>query len=132
MADQTSSREEKLLKIVLDGPTCTGKSVLVNRLKTGRFEVVEATIGAHYIVQLFNVDGMKFKTAIWDTCGHERAAELVLLYCRGADVIVEFFAIDSPKTLKEVLHFKIPRLKRAFPNTPILLVGVRDDLRQEN
>jgi Ras homolog gene family, member A len=90
--------------------------------------------------------GKIVELALWDTAGQEEYDRLRPLSYPETDVILICFAIDSHASLENVTdkvgaapsyHVQIalltvqwyPEVRHFCPNTPVLLVGLKSDLR---
>eukprot|EP00026_Physarum_polycephalum_P018148 Phypoly_transcript_19628.p1 GENE.Phypoly_transcript_19628~~Phypoly_transcript_19628.p1 ORF type:complete len:234 (+),score=28.10 Phypoly_transcript_19628:91-702(+) len=77
---------------------CVGKTSLCDRLFHGCFyHVHESTVGAACTMQgaEHSLSKKKFRLEVWVTCGKERYATLVPLYCRGANLVIVVYSIDD-------------------------------------
>ena len=118
------------IKIVLDGGVYVGKSVLLNSLKTGRYIMMPPTIGAAFCSHQITIKDETYRAGIWDTNGLLRSHyQLNVQYCRSAGVLLLCFAIDKASSLNEIVCDRIPNLREHFPETPIVLVATKGDLR---
>ncbi|KAL3320449.1 hypothetical protein Ciccas_000862 [Cichlidogyrus casuarinus] len=119
----------KKLTIVGDG-TC-GKTCLLMTYVRGVFpEVYVPTVFENYISDL-EVDNKNVELALWDTAGQEDYDRLRPLSYPDTDVILIAFSIENPDTLANVEEKWVPEVKHFCPNTPILLVGNKKDLRND-
>ena len=121
------------LKIILLGAIGIGKTVLVSRLLSGKFEVHVSTIGA-----LFQIKRWHDKLfAIWDTAGEglsnkliffpislERFAPLWSFYARGADVSLFVYDITNRESFSRLDSF-YNLVKEKSPNCFPLFIGTK-------
>ncbi|XP_078366640.1 ras-like GTP-binding protein RHO [Oculina patagonica] len=77
------------------------------------------------------VDGQAVELALWDTAGQEDNARLRPLSYPATDVILMCFSIDRPESLESVANKWFPEVSRYCPNVPIILVGMKKDLRDD-
>ena len=83
-----------LLKIVLIGDPCVGKTAVAHRLCNNGFnEVYNSTIGVDFFSLSTRVKDDIIKTHIWDTAGQERYRSLAPMYYRGANVTIVVFSL---------------------------------------
>uniref|UniRef100_A0A8D2DFI0 Ras homolog family member C n=1 Tax=Sciurus vulgaris TaxID=55149 RepID=A0A8D2DFI0_SCIVU len=73
----------------------------------------------------------KVELALWDTAGQEDYDRLRPLSYPDTDVILMCFSIDSPDSLENIPEKWTPEVKHFCPNVPIILVGNKKDLRQD-
>lgn len=69
---------------------------------------------------------------MWDTAGQEDYDRLRPLSYPDTDVILMCFSIDSPDSLENIPEKWTPEVKHFCPNVPIILVGNKKDLRNDN
>lgn len=77
------------------------------------------------------VDGKQVELALWDTAGQEDYDRLRPLSYPDTDVILMCFSIDSPDSLENIPEKWTPEVKHFCPNVPIILVGNKKDLRND-
>uniref|UniRef100_A0A8C2SIX0 Ras homolog family member A n=1 Tax=Capra hircus TaxID=9925 RepID=A0A8C2SIX0_CAPHI len=73
----------------------------------------------------------KVELALWDTAGQEDYDRLRPLFYPDTDVILMCFSIDSPDSLENIPEKWTPEVKHFCPNVPIILVGNKKDLRND-
>uniref|UniRef100_A0A8D1Q376 Ras homolog family member A n=1 Tax=Sus scrofa TaxID=9823 RepID=A0A8D1Q376_PIG len=73
----------------------------------------------------------KVELALWDTAGQEDYDRLRPLSYPDTDVILMCFSIDSPDSLENIPEKWTPEVKHFCPNVPIILVGNKKDLRND-
>ncbi|MBA0623478.1 hypothetical protein Godav_008940, partial [Gossypium davidsonii] len=77
------------------------------------------------------VDGSTVNLGLWDTAGQEDYNRLRPLSYRGADVFILAFSLISKASYENVAKKWIPELKHYAPGVPIVLVGTKLDLRDD-
>eukprot|EP01135_Chromosphaera_perkinsii_P012308 Nk52_evm1s2634 gene=Nk52_evmTU1s2634 len=118
-------------KLVIVGDGACGKTCLLIVFSKDEFpEVYVPTVFENYVADL-DVDGKPVELALWDTAGQEDYDRLRPLSYPDADVILMCFAIDSPDSLENIPEKWTPEVKHFCPNVPILLVGLKKDLRND-
>ncbi|RVE72939.1 hypothetical protein OJAV_G00045270 [Oryzias javanicus] len=93
-------------------------------------EVYVPTVFENYIADI-EVDGKQVELALWDTAGQEDYDRLRPLSYPDTDVILMCFSIDSPDSLENISEKWTPEVKHFCPNVPIILVGNKKDLRND-
>ncbi|KKF92268.1 GTP-binding protein rhoC [Ceratocystis platani] len=73
--------------------------------------------------------GKTVELALWDTAGQEEYDRLRPLSYPETDLIFVCFAIDCPNSLENVLDKWYPEVLHFCPYTPLVLVGLKSDLR---
>ena len=133
--------EEKLkdrlyeIKIVLLGDQSVGKSSLVNRFCSDKFEdKYKSTIGGAYLqkeVKLKNGDMLKLH--IWDTGGQERFRSMASLYYKDAVAAILVYDISNKESY-DSLSFWIKELNENIDdeNFIISVAGNKCDLSPED
>lgn len=89
-------------KVVILGASQTGKTSIVQRILTNRFQSdTEATVGASFFTKTVSIDDKTIKLDIWDTGGQERYRSLAPMYYRDARAAVIVFDVTSTESLDE-------------------------------
>lgn len=129
MASNTQNAIRRKLVIIGDG--ACGKTSLLSVFTLGYFPT-------HYIPTVFEnyvtdcrVDGKLVQLALWDTAGQEDYERLRPLAYAKAHVILIGFSVDTPDSLDNVKHKWIGEATERCPGVPIILVGLKKDLRDD-
>jgi len=118
-------------KLVIVGDGACGKTCLLIVFSKDQFpEVYVPTVFENYVADI-EVDGKQVELALWDTAGQEDYDRLRPLSYPDTDVILMCFSIDSPDSLENIPEKWNPEVKHFCPNVPIILVGNKKDLRQD-
>uniref|UniRef100_A0A1I8HSC8 Ras-like GTP-binding protein Rho1 n=1 Tax=Macrostomum lignano TaxID=282301 RepID=A0A1I8HSC8_9PLAT len=118
-------------KLVIVGDGACGKTCLLIVFSKDQFpEVYVPTVFENYVADI-EVDGKQVELALWDTAGQEDYDRLRPLSYPDTDVILMCFAIDSPDSLENIPEKWTPEVKHFCPNVPIILVGNKKDLRND-
>ena len=118
-------------KLVIVGDGACGKTCLLIVFSKDQFpEVYVPTVFENYVADI-EVDNKKVELALWDTAGQEDYDRLRPLSYPDTDVILMCFAIDSPDSLENIPEKWIPEIKHFCPNIPVILVGNKKDLRND-
>ncbi|KAK6067344.1 rho GTPase rho [Seiridium cupressi] len=88
------------------------------------------TVFENYVTDC-RVDGKSVQLALWDTAGQEDYERLRPLAYSKAHVILIGFSVDSPDSLDNVKHKWIDEATERCPGVPIILVGLKKDLRDD-
>ncbi|XP_077997937.1 ras-related protein Rab5-like [Glandiceps talaboti] len=142
MSDQESSSQRRLsmynimkIKLVLVGDTAVGKTCLLKRFMTGRFDVEKTTLpAAFYSKKLRLKEGDKVimtKFEIWDTAGQERYRTLMPMYYRGAQAAIVVYDITKTDSFSRARMWINELHRHASPDIVIALAGNKSDLINE-
>ena len=88
------------------------------------------TIFDNYVANVM-VDGKPISLGLWDTAGQEEYDRLRPLSYPATDCFLVAYAVDSKTSLKNVQTTWIPELRKFCPDTPIVLVGTKVDMRDD-
>ncbi|KXJ96384.1 P-loop containing nucleoside triphosphate hydrolase protein [Microdochium bolleyi] len=118
-------------KIVVVGDGGCGKTCLLISYSQGYFpEKYVPTVFENYITYpTHQPSGKSVELALWDTAGQEEYDRLRPLSYPETDLIFVCFAIDCPNSLENVLDKWYPEVLHFCPYTPLILVGLKSDLR---
>ncbi|PLN79864.1 P-loop containing nucleoside triphosphate hydrolase protein [Aspergillus taichungensis] len=116
-------------KLVIIGDGACGKTSLLSVFTLGYFPTVP-TVFENYVTDC-RVDGRSVQLALWDTAGQEDYERLRPLAYSKAHVILIGFAIDTPDSLENVKHKWAEEANERCPGVPIIIVGLKKDLRDD-
>ncbi|KAL8808552.1 MAG: hypothetical protein Q9182_000103 [Xanthomendoza sp. 2 TL-2023] len=118
-------------KFVVVGDGGCGKTCLLASYREGTFpEKYIPTVFENYITHTSHQpSGKTVELALWDTAGQEEYDRLRPLSYPETDLIFVCFAIDCPNSLENVMDKWYPEVLHFCPMTPLILVGLKSDLR---
>ena len=124
------------LKVVLLGDGGVGKSSLIQRFMSNKFDPsLFHTIGVEFLNKDLMVDGDRYTLQIWDTAGQERFKSLRTPFYRGTDCCLLTFAIDDSQSFQNIAMWKKEFLYYADvkdpDNFPFVVLGNKSDLSTE-
>ncbi|KAF9466925.1 P-loop containing nucleoside triphosphate hydrolase protein [Collybia nuda] len=121
----------KKVKLVIVGDGLCGKSCLLHLFAKGVF--IEYPLNGlmdQYSADV-EVDGRTTELSMWDTPGQEDYDRLRPLVYPDSHVILICFKIDTPDSLDNVMEKWISEVTHFCLNLPVILVGLRKDLRRD-
>ena len=121
--------EENEVKVVLLGQSSVGKTCIVGRLISGRFDEAAApTLGAAYASKTLEISGTTIALQIWDTAGQERFRVLAPMYYRGAHAAILVYSITDDASFTEIDYWVNSVKENAGADVALFLVGNKVDL----
>lgn len=134
---ELGSMYDYLAKIILLGPSGTGKSCLLHRFVKNEWRVLSSqTIGVEFASKIIKVGTgarrKRIKLQLWDTAGTERFRSVSRSYYRGAAGAILVYDITSHASFRGIQPFLNDARALASPNLSLMLVGNKLDLASES
>ncbi|KAG1338418.1 mitochondrial Rho GTPase 1 [Cocos nucifera] len=118
------------VRVVVIGDPGTGKSSLIVSVATETFpENVPDVMPPTRLPADYYPD--RVPTTIIDTSSSPENKSKLISECQMADAIVLTYACDRPSTLDRLSTYWLPELRRLEVNVPVIVVGCKLDLRDE-
>ena len=123
-----------LVKVVLLGPSGTGKSCLLHRFVKNEWRVLSSqTIGVEFASKIVKVGTgarrKRIKLQLWDTAGTERFRSVSRSYYRGAAGAILVYDMASRASFDALPTFLTDAKALASPYLTVILAGNKVDLK---
>uniref|UniRef100_A0A915PKV6 Uncharacterized protein n=1 Tax=Setaria digitata TaxID=48799 RepID=A0A915PKV6_9BILA len=121
----------KQFKFVVVGDGACGKTSLIIAQAGGEFtEQYTPTAFDDYAIEAL-VNGKTKVLTVCDTAGEDDYNTLRPLSYPDTDVFIVCYSVERPQSLKSLQEKWIPEIRRFCPDVPILIVGNKKDIRNE-
>ena len=119
------------IKCVIVGDAPVGKTCLLISYTTNSFpEVDHPTTFDNYSINV-NVDRREINLGLWDTGGLSDYDRLRPLSYPMTQVFLVCYSVVQPSSFNNLVSKWIPEVRHHCPNVPIILVGLKIDLRDD-
>eukprot|EP01090_Pellita_catalonica_P019150 TRINITY_DN63_c0_g1_i1.p1 TRINITY_DN63_c0_g1~~TRINITY_DN63_c0_g1_i1.p1 ORF type:complete len:195 (+),score=40.21 TRINITY_DN63_c0_g1_i1:86-670(+) len=119
------------IKLVVVGDGAVGKTCLLISYANNRFpEDYVPTVFDNYVVNL-TAGEQTIELGLWDTAGQEEYDRLRPLSYANANVFLICFSVVNPVSYENVLSKWWPEIVHFCPDTPLIVVGTKSDLRED-
>ncbi|MHA2283764.1 MAG: Rab family GTPase [Promethearchaeota archaeon] len=121
-------------KMCVFGDSGVGKSTLINRYVTAKFDQdLKSTLGAAILMKFIETDSYRITLQIWDFAGEERFGTLLPSYAQGSSAAI-FMCDISNRTSISNINSWLQTFKKGNnnfgANFPFLVVGGKLDLAE--
>ena len=100
---QNSEKIEEVIKLIIIGSVSVGKTSLLIRYATGKFQnVLKSTSTASYIPKTKMVNNKLYEIRLWDTAGQEKYRSLTKIFIKDAKIALLVYAIDDENSFKDL------------------------------
>ena len=126
-----SSSNSLIYKVVFIGDSGVGKTSIVQRIKTSKFDGnFDSTIGASAVTKEVQTSQGIITLNIWDTAGQERYRSLIQTYARNANCAVLCFDLTSLHSFQSLNSWIADIRNICDVSCRIIIVGNKVDLEQ--
>lgn len=133
--DKHSEKLNFAFKMCVFGDSGVGKSTLINRYITAKFDHdLKSTLGAAILMKFIETETMRITLQIWDFAGESRFSTLLPNYAHGSSAAIFMCDISNRDSItnidKWLLSFN-EGLKNQAPKFPLIVVGGKLDLEDQ-
>ena len=122
-------QEDYKIKIIVVGDSGVGKTNLINRFASDKFDTnSKATIGVEFVYKTLKINKEVIKVEVWDTAGQERYRAITSSYYKGAKGAIIVYDITNEDTFNNVESWMNEVTKKGKTDMQFLLVGNKKDL----
>ena len=119
-------------KVIIVGNSGVGKSSFLKRGAQKKFsDSYQATIGFEFLLMYYEVNGVKIKIQVWDTCGQEMYRSLIQGFYRNTALTLLMYAVNDQKSFDDLDNWVKDIKSNMENNQPIFLVGNKCDLDKD-
>ena len=123
------AKYDHLIKLLVIGDACVGKSSLLLRFSENAFSNnYLTTIGIDFKVKSVTINGKRIKLQIWDTAGQERVRTITQAYYRGAMGILLVYDCGDVTSFNNVTNWMRQIEQNASPGVAKIIVANKCDL----
>ncbi|KAK9892873.1 hypothetical protein WA026_022553 [Henosepilachna vigintioctopunctata] len=127
--DILEDTEQKTHKTILLGDSGVGKTSLLVKFDTGKFQSgnFSATVGIGFTNKIVNVDQTRIKLQIWDTAGQERFRSITHAYYRDAHALLLLYDVTNKTSFDNIRAWLGEIREYAQGDVVIMLLGNKAD-----
>jgi Ras family protein A len=121
-----------MAKVVMNGPMGGGKTTFLGYLLTGEFQdEYLPTMVNEFVWKVQQPNAADVYMTMWDTFGRADYDRLRPLIYPQTDLMVLCFDVASRDMFDSMFEKYLPEVNHFIPNTPIVLLGLKADLRDD-
>lgn len=130
--DVTKADEYINFKIITVGNSGVGKSSILRRAVKNTFNPeYSATIGFEFLLMFFEVNGLKIKLQVWDTCGEETYRSLIQGFYRNTSLTLMIYSVNDENSFKDLSLWVKDVKNNTDKGQPIFLIGNKIDIKDK-
>ena len=119
------------LKVIVAGAKDVGKTTLIRRFVSGRFDInTLSTIGVDFMTKNLVIDGKEIHLSIWDFAGEGKFRVLFPSYISGASGALILYDMTSRSSFNE-LNDWMKLISGSSGKVSKLLIGSKSDLADQ-
>ena len=121
--------EDYKIKIIVVGDSGVGKTNLINRFASDKFDTnSKETIGVEFVYKALKINKDVIKVEVWDTAGEERYKAITSSYYKGAKGAIIVYDLTNEESFKNVEIWMNEVIKKGQKGMQLLLIGNKKDL----
>jgi len=120
-------------KIILVGDSGVGKTCIIMRAVNNKFtDAYQATVGFEFFLMYFQVNNVKIKLQMWDTCGQEIYRSLIQGFYRNTTATILVYSKTNRSSFDNLGMWIKDIKNNTEQDMPILLIGNKCDEENRN
>ncbi|XP_053978175.1 ras-like GTP-binding protein RhoL [Hylaeus anthracinus] len=123
------SSMQRPIKVTTIGDGSVGKTCMLITYTTNEFPSEYVPTVFDNYAGIIHVNGKQYDMTLWDTAGQEDYERIRPLSYPNTDCFLICFSVNSRSSFDNVANKWHPEIKHHCPNTPVVLVGTKGDLR---
>jgi small GTP-binding protein len=126
-----SNGDTRGLKITLGGDGNVGKTTLIRRLCTGRFQAARViTIGVDFHLYDIQHDNQPARLIVWDVSGQDQFEFTRRAFYRGSKAVGLVYDVSDRASFERLPKWRA-EIQSIMPNIPFILTGNKIDLGRQ-
>jgi small GTP-binding protein len=126
--NSNNNHKARGLKITLGGEGNVGKTTLIRRLCTGKFEAARVmTIGVDFHLYDIQQDSRQVRLIVWDVGGQEQFSFTRCAFYRGSKAVGLVYDVSDHKTFERLIYWR-DEIHSILPHVPLVIIGNKIDL----
>jgi len=126
-------RTESIYKVIVIGDPAVGKTSLLTKFATNKFEEKYLpTVGVNILKEIINLEEqIVVNLMFWDVAGQPQFYMLHRPYFNGADAMILIFDITRSSTFSNINNWYSTAVKYGLSGIPRILIGNKIDLKDD-
>ena len=122
------------LKLIIIGDSSTGKTSIVNRYVSNKFDnTYKATIASQFAYKIIKIKDVIYRIQFWDLAGQDRSGTLASFFCKDSNGIVFCCDVTEPSSKNNILTWKKSLEDNLdISNIPLIVMENKCDLLGDN
>jgi len=130
-SNSNNNHKARGLKITLGGEGNVGKTTLIHRLCTGKFQVARVmTIGVDFHLYDVQHDHQPVRLIVWDVSGQEQFEFTRRAFYRGSKAVGLVYDVSQRRTFERLPQWRA-EIQSIVPDVPFVLAGNKTDLPRQ-